>query len=42
MLVQAAMDAIAQEVTPNILQQQLGLDPAAFEAEFLKWWKARR
>jgi hypothetical protein len=41
-LVQASLDAIARESTPGFLQQHLGVDPAAFEEEFLKWWKARR
>ena len=42
MMIQASMDAIARESTPGFLQQHLGVDPAAFEEEFLKWWKARR
>ncbi len=41
-LVQASMNAIAQEVTPDLLRRHLGVEPAAFEEEFLKWWKARR
>ncbi|SNB73841.1 hypothetical protein [Thermoflexus hugenholtzii] len=41
-LARSSLDAIARESTPGFLRQRLGLDPAAFEAEFRKWWKARR
>jgi len=42
MLVQASMNAIAQEVTPDFLRKHLGVEPAVFEEEFRKWWRARR
>ena len=41
-LVQASMEGIAEEVTPALMQKHLGADPAAFQAAFLEWWKAKR
>ena len=41
-LLQASMQSIAQEVTPDLMRKHLGTDPAAFEAAFREWWKAKR
>ncbi len=41
-LLQASMQGIAQEVTPDLMRKHLGVDPAAFETAFLEWWKSKR
>lgn len=41
-LVEATWEGIAQDLTPERMRQHLGVDPGAFEAEFLRWWQGRR
>ncbi|MCS7351000.1 MAG: hypothetical protein RMM10_05675, partial [Anaerolineae bacterium] len=41
-LVEATWEGIARDLTPERMRQHLGVDPGAFEAEFLRWWQGRR